>query len=202
MLFLQVGVMVVATLAAAVTARATLIVGPDIIPAPPSVINDPPGAVNTHQQGFNERQNVLLPASINVDGGSIVAGTRVSSHMIFLNTLGGALANDVQTWTFDGLVLGVMSDGPGLLEGATTPLLGALGTVYPAPFSNRGLESNDSYIVAGNQLTLRNSVTQPGDWIRVVTASAVPDSSPGLWGIASVVAMLAWCRRRFKSGRS
>jgi hypothetical protein len=122
--------------------------------------------------------------------------------MIFLNTLGSVPANDVQTWTFDGLILGVMSDGPGLREGATTPLLGALGTVYPAPFANRGLESNDAYIVAGNQLTLRDSVTEPGDWIRVVTASAVPDSSPGLWGLACVVAMLAWYDRQFKSGRN
>ena len=195
--------LVVSMLAPALPAKALVIGGPDIIAAPPSVIDDPPGAVNTHQQAFNERQNVLLPANLAVDGGVIAAGTVVSSHMIFLNTLGTVAANDVQTWTFSGLILGVMSDGPGALEAASTPLLGALGTVYPAPFANRGLESNDAYIVAGNQLTLRDSVTEPGDWIRVVTAgSAVPDSSPGLWGFAAAAAMLAWFHRHFKSRRS
>ena len=199
MLSLRVGAMAGLTLASALSANALIIGGPDIIAAPPSIIDDPPGAVNDHQQGFNERQNVLLAVNINVDGGSISAGTLVNSHMIFMNTLGSLLANDVQTWTFDGLILGVMSDGPGALEAATTPLLGALGTVYPAPFANRGLESNDAYIVAGNQLTLRDSVTEPGDWIRVVTAARVPDTSPGLWGYASVAIILAWYRRRLRS---
>lgn len=157
-------------------AEALLIAGPDIIPPPPSVIDDPPGAVNDHQQAFNERQNVLLAAPLAVDGGLIPAQTVVSSHMIFLNTDGPVLASDVQTWTFDGLILGVMSDTGGTLEAASSALLGAPGTVYPGAFGNRGLETNDDYIVAGNAITLRDSVTEPGDWIRVVT-QAVPEPS-------------------------
>jgi hypothetical protein len=158
--------------------NALIIAGPDIIAAPPSVINNPPGAVNDHQQGFNEQQSVLLAIALAVDGGLIPAGTLVSSHMIFMNTLGGVFAADSETWTFDGLILGVMSDNGGTLEAASSALLGALGTIYPGGFTNRGLEVNDSYIVAGNMLTLTDSVSSPGDWIRIITlATPVPEPS-------------------------
>jgi hypothetical protein len=153
-------------------AQAALVAGPDIIPAPASVINNPPGATNDHQQGFNERQGVLLAAPITTDSGVIPAGTWVDSHMIFLNIEGTTLTSDEnETWTFDGQVLGVMSDGTGSLEVASTPVLGAAGTTYPAaPFAARGMEANDGYTVSGNQIIVSMHVTQPGDWIRVVTA--------------------------------
>ena len=163
------------------SAQALLIAGPDIIAAPASVIDDPPGAVNDAQQAFNEAQNVTLPGAINIDGGSIAAGTTVDSHMIFLNTEGNTEVDDTATWTFDGIILGVMSDVNGLLEAATSALLGAAGTNYPAAFNNRGLEGNnigvdDGYVVAGNSIRVRMHVTEPGDWIRVITeAAAVPE---------------------------
>jgi hypothetical protein len=154
-------------------AEARLIAGQDIIPAPPFIIDDPPGAVNTHQQAFDERQNVLLPGDLSVDSGIIPAGTPVSSHMIFLNTEEGSASDLGVVWTFDGDVLGVMSDVNGNLEGACSALLGAPGTVYPVPFTNRGLEANDGYTVAGDQITVDMSVGEPGDWIRVVTEGAL-----------------------------
>jgi hypothetical protein len=153
-------------------ALGSVIAGPDIIAAPASVIDDPPGATNDHQQAFDEAQGVLLPADLAVDGGIIPAGILVDSHMIFLNTEGGTFATDTQTWTFDGPILGVMSNSNGSLEVASTPILGAAGTVYPAaPFAARGMEGGDSYAVAGNQITVHMSVTEPGDWIRVVTVA-------------------------------
>ncbi len=157
-------------------ARAELIAGQDIIAAPASIVDDPPGAVNTAQQAFNEQQGVTLPANLAVDGGFIPAGTVVDSHMIFLNTDGPTEASDQGVlWTFDGPVLGVMSDGTGALEVASSALLGAVGTTYPAaPFPARGLEAGDpldNYTVAANTITVGMHVTEPGDWIRVVTSA-------------------------------
>ena len=63
-----------------------------------------------------------------------------------------------------------MADFTGALEVASSPLLGAPGTVYPgAPFGARGMEGADGYVVAGNTITVTMRVTQRGDWIRVIT---------------------------------
>jgi hypothetical protein len=151
--------------------HAALTAGPDIIPAPLSIVDDAPGAENDHQQAFDEAQGIVLAAAVQCDNNtSVPAGTTVDSHMIFLNTEGSAFASDTQVWTFDGAVLCVMSDGTGSLEVASTPVLGAVGTAYPAaPFAARGMEGNDSYAVAANTITVTMQVTEPGDWIRVVT---------------------------------
>lgn len=172
------------------TAAAELVGGPDIIPAPGSIIDDPPGAVNMAQQAFNEGQSVLLPADLAVDGGVIPAGTLVDSHMIFLNTDGGVTASDFGVeWTFDGPILGVMSDGGGTLEAASSALLGAPGTDYPGPFPARGLEGNNGTGVGGEgyavdlaTITVGMRVSEPGDWIRVVTLAVIDgyvDIKPG-----------------------
>ncbi|MCH8882896.1 MAG: hypothetical protein IIA41_05275 [SAR324 cluster bacterium] len=129
------------------------------------------------QEAFDERQNVLLTVPLPVDGGSLPTGWIVDSHMIFLNqpdgTLGvtsGVTVDVDRLWTFDNPVVGVMSDFTGSLEVASSPLLGAPGTVYPAaPFGARGMEGADGYVVAGNTITVTMGVTQPGDWIRVIT---------------------------------
>ena len=116
---------------------------------------------------------LLLAAPLQVDSGAVPAGLKVDSHMIFLNTVGNVQAIDPGVvWEFDGPVVGVMSDNNGNLEAASSGLLGATGTAYPlAGFNNRGLENNDGYVVAGNTITVNMRVTEPGDWIRVVTAS-------------------------------
>lgn len=152
-------------------AKALLIAGPDIIPAPQFIIDDPPGATNDHQQAFNERQFVKLMAPLEVDPGGVFVpkGAVVNSHMIFLNTAGSVYAMDSQIWTFDGKIIGVMSDVGGNREASSSALLGAPGTVYPAAFANRGLESNDNYNVLGNTIAVNMQVTEPGDWIRVIT---------------------------------
>lgn len=187
---------------AAVSAQAGLIgytagtaAGGGIIAAP-ALVTDA-AVVNTAQQGFDERQGVLLAAPLNVDGAvDVPAGTWVDSHMIFLNKSGAGSLNDTGVkWLFSGTILGVMSDINGNLEAASTALLGALGSTYQAPFGNRGLESDDSYSIAGNQLTVNMHVSQPGDWIRVVTVHT-PDagSTLSLGAFAGLGLLLA---RRF-----
>ena len=140
---------------------------------------------NLAQQGFDEMQNVLLAAALGVDGGAIAAGTRVDSHMIFLNNPSGGTSHPSVIWTFSGTVLGVMSDGPGALEDASTALLGAAGTNYPlGSFPARGFEGADTYLIAGNTLSVDMFVSQPGDWIRVITATAVPE--PGTLALLGI----------------
>jgi hypothetical protein len=141
-----------------------------------SVQEDSP--TNTKQQGFNEQQGVLLTSAVNVDGGTVAAGTRVDSHLIFLNSKGNAYISTGALWTFDGAIVGVMSDRNGLLMTATDSLFAAFNDYFTigtsAPFGAQGLESNDAYSIGGNQLKLSMLVTEPGDWIRVLTVSEVP----------------------------
>jgi hypothetical protein len=172
-------------------AGAHLTAGPDVIPAPPSVVDsnaaNPPGATNNHQQGFDERQGVVLTAPLPVDNGTIPAGTVVDSHMIFLNVPDGApgVTDLNKTWTFREPVIGVMSDSDGTLEVQSSATLGAPGTVYPqAPIGARGIDlasgsgdrgaggvNREGYTVDGNTIVVGLSVAQPGDWIRVLTRS-------------------------------
>lgn len=156
---------------------------PVIIPAPANILNSV--VSNLGMEGFNEAQDVMTTVAHGIDsGGPIPAGTLVDSHMIFLNKpddIGGGLSHIRVVWTFDGPVIGVMSDGGGFLEAASTFELGAPGTNYTvgpagqvAPYPARGMEGGDSYTVAGNQITVNMGVSQPGDWIRVITLSPIP----------------------------
>jgi len=168
-----------AILITCLNANALLISGQDIIAAPGSIEDDT--TINNHQQAFNEAQNVLLATDLSVDSGVISAGSLVNSHMIFLNTGGYTFASDPDVvWEFDGEILGVMSDFTGSLEVASSDFLGALGTTYPgSTFNARGMEGQDSYSFLGSTVTVSMFVTEPGDWIRVVTgagaASPVPE---------------------------
>ncbi|WP_199450628.1 hypothetical protein, partial [Vibrio harveyi] len=123
---------------------------------------------NLGQIGFDEQQLVSLAADLTVDGGTIVKGTNVASHMIFLNNPDGnnsLNAHENVVWEFSSNILGVMSDPGGNLEAASSSFLGAAGTTYPATgFGARGMEGADNYIIDGNKLTVSMYVTQPGDW--------------------------------------
>lgn len=154
--------------------------GGRIISAPDSVFDDAPGVEDADEMlGFDERQNVLLTDDLQVDNGFIAAGTRVNSHMILLNTPGSGWTTleDIE-WTFNGRILGVMSDFNGTLEAASNSILGAPGTAYPGSFRGRGLGGGspiDTHSGVGtNTLTVTMRVREPGDWIRVVTAVPEP----------------------------
>ncbi len=193
-------------------------VAASIIGAPSDALDDL--VANSGMQGFDEAQGVVTSVAHATDfGGSIAAGTLVDSHMIFLNSLGPALLShfDVQ-WTFDGMIIGIMSDRMGALEAVSTFELGAAGTNYTitgpgtgpaAPFPARGMEGtftdgsavNDGYsLVAPNILRVGMFVSEPGDWIRVITSTSVAVPEPGtfiLFGIG--LAGMGLARRRKKA---
>lgn len=188
----------------------------EIIAAPSNADDDE--AFNEGIQGFNEAIGVLLASELDVDGGTIAAGMRVDSHMIFLNSGPGNSSQRIEhgtgagfqggvEFTFDGMVLGVMSDSIGQLEFDSTPVLGAAGTTYPgSTFPARGMEgdpldglfNNDWYFFSGNTIRLGMEVTEPGDWIRVVTVSQVPlpATLPLLGGALGLMGFLRWRRQR------
>lgn len=165
-------------------ANATLTGGPDIIAVPAFAIDDPPGKTNDHQQAFNEQQMVTLAADLAVDGGIVPAGSIVSSHMISLNTDGDVAASDTQIWTFNAPIIGVMSDYRGTLEVASSGVLGAACTTYPlVAFAARGMEPRDWYVITDDQIEVFMAVTEPGDWIRVITR---PIPAPGAILLAGI----------------
>lgn len=163
-----------------------------VIDAPDST--DINATISDQMQGFDEKQNVFLEEKLEVDFGKFLeAGIRVNSHMIFLDSerKSRATQNNIE-WLFDGEILGVMSDKNGKLEAASSSILGAEGTEYKT-FGARGLESNErtgnkAYSVDGDKLTLSMTVTNPGDWIRVVTkanSQSVPEPT-SMFGLFTV----------------
>lgn len=177
--------------------------GPEILYPAPSDVNDD-AATNTHMQGFDERQNFILDMDYAINGGTLFAGTRVSSHMIFLNSDGdNLLTHSNVLWTFSSDILGVMSNTSGSYEVASSDFFGAADTLYPVvAFTARGLENNtnsgDFVSYLGNILTTSMKVTEPGDWIRVLTVSTVPvPAALPLFGTGlAALGLLGWRRKR------
>ena len=179
----------------------------EILATPTSVTNLFPFD-NDAMQIFNEVQNLVLGSALTLrdaSGGSaviIAARTRISSHMIFLNrtTTGTALVRTGMA-TFDGIVLGLITSSARL--DATDALLGAIGTTYQLSttrgFGNRGLEGKEGAFAlsnGGETLALTLRVTKPGDWIRVVTLSAVPVPAAGFLLIGALGGLAALRRRK------
>ncbi len=150
-----------------------------IILTPPFAVGEDNQQNNTALYAFNERQGVVLPAALTLDlGGTIAAGTRVSSHGVVFDPV--ASRSVIGYVTFDRPILGIIWDTDGLT--ATDGLLGLPTITYNSP-PLRGLETRDipgtSFV--GNKLFIDDwDARTPGDNIRVITA-VVPE--PVTWAM-------------------
>ncbi|MEL7082473.1 MAG: VPLPA-CTERM sorting domain-containing protein [Pseudomonadota bacterium] len=181
-----------------------------VIAAPGRVSNTTP-ADSTTIFAFNEAEGVILANDLDAVTGmstvadptptsvTIGAGTAVDSHLVIFNSdAGRTQVNAMATFSFSQAILGLIIDGAGLA--ATNGELGAEGTSYGAL---DGLElgpnaNSDEFEVVGNTLFLNLTVTQPGEWVRVITASpaVVPVPAAGFVLLGGLGALTLVRRRR------
>jgi hypothetical protein len=136
---------------------------------------------------YQERTTILnAPLTVAGTAGNVVLGigTRVTSYLLFLNqqppSPSGSPVVQAGTVTFSNAILGVIRSTTAM--NATDAILGAIGTNYTfgGGGNNRGLENGDTLTFAGSTATFNFSVTEPGDWTRVVTAAVPVPASAGL----------------------
>jgi len=129
---------------------------------------------------YDERQGVMLLADLSVDiGTTILAGTRFDSHYVFFDPR--LQISSRGSVTFSGNVLGILSTAAS--ETATDGTLGRPGVAYQSPLL-RGLENTDFVTFTGNRVNVNWLAASPGDYIRVLTLSAVPSvPEPATWAM-------------------
>lgn len=139
---------------------------------------------------FNEVQDLLLIEPLPLSGGQVLgAGSIVSSHYVAFDPAGpSSLAGFVD---FDEPILGLIG-GPAGLD-ATNGLLGAPGVLYGgAPAI--GPDMNDQASIAPgmpNRLLVQYGAASPGDHLRVITGTPVPEPTLlMLGGVAITSAVL------------
>jgi len=123
---------------------------------------------------FNEVQDVVLASAL----AGLAAGTGVSSHFVLFDPVNSPTTRVIGNVTFDSEILAIITSSGAI--SATDGLFGNPNVTY-LPGGAYGLESNDSASFAGNQLFVNFVATSPGDHIRVLTRSAVPE--PGTWAM-------------------
>lgn len=122
---------------------------------------------------FNEVQGVALAADV----GGLTAGTVVYSHYVAFDP--GPSRTGIGYVDFDGDILAVLDTRADM--DLTDALLGNSNVNYIS-VALRGLESADSFNVVGNRLNIDFRASDPGDYVRVLTAApAVPE--PATWAM-------------------
>lgn len=123
---------------------------------------------------FNEDQNILLGAPLVVDVGTspIAAGTFVASHYVFFDP--GPGQTMIGTVDFDAPILAIVTSTGNLFA---SDFLANTGVNYLNP-ANRGLEAGDFVTISGpNQIEFNVFASNPGDYVRVLTAFS-PTAAP------------------------
>lgn len=170
--------------------------------APGFTVSNPDNTVgnNTFQNpnlyGFDEDQNILLAAILNVNiGTSPMAGETVASHYIFFDP---NLATTITgTVDFDSDVIGIITS-TNLLS--ASDILANTGVNYLSP-GLRGLEGGDNVMISGTQqISISWRASTPGDYIRVLTqfspAATIPEPGTIILFGSGLIGLAAW--RRFK----
>jgi len=144
--------------------------------------------------GWDEIQNFTLTNNLYIDrvantgasyigqdasGYYVIAGTMISSHYFQWDSGAGSSLRVNATLNVDANIFGFISSNVNLL--ASDNLLGLAGYNY-STFNARGLENNDwtSFAPGGitNTVDINWRATSPGDWARLITASAPTVTSP------------------------
>jgi len=160
------------------TAGNFLNVSPPPIPSPSGLCPANSVGANCHQTadlwGFDEDQNIIIPAPLAVDdingdgivdvGAALPAGSTVASHYIFYDP--APLSRLIGCVSFDSDVVATIFLTDNL---ASSDYLANTGVNYLNP-GLRGLELNqDIAIFSGNQVCVNFVAANPGDYIRVLT---------------------------------
>ena len=176
----------------------------EVIPAPIVLNNGAPGN-NTTVKAFEEATGVILASDLTTTLPAISAGTAVDSHMLFLNREDTASIRTVVEYSFTfsetiiGLILGTTNVNNTTFGTNGFPVLAASGTTYG---NLNGFEgSGDTWtITGGNTISGMMTVSQPGDWIRVITESPAPVPLPAAgWMLLAGVGGLAAARKARKA---
>ncbi|MGZ2258520.1 VPLPA-CTERM sorting domain-containing protein [Roseobacter sp. A03A-229] len=145
---------------------------------------------------FNEVQNFTLDSDLETDiGGTISAGTTVSSHYVFFDPVRASQTGYVD---FDGKILGVITS----LGTLTLSDYLGLGTVdYLSP-ALRGLENGDVVGIDEDndqRILVDWFAASPGDYIRIITEGnlgVVPIPASGALLLGGLGLMVVARRRR------
>ena len=151
--------------------------------------------------GMNERTGVTLAAPVTIDGGTLAAGTKVDSHIVFSDFV--ATSGIVAKVKFAGTIVGIITrSNPTNFLTPTNPIFGLLGTTY-LNANNWGMENGalfagltEGVVISGsNEITFTSTGIGP-DYVRVLTVPVPEPGSVAVLSLGAVGLVFAGYRRR------